>query len=201
MFFSSVAIYFYTLCLALAAKKMSFRPLRLHEVFPADIPLVASPDFVYAQSAGDKGLGLFARYPISCNSFLGLYEGELLTQKEYQDRYPTGQSSYTFLLYDECQRRSRIYLDAVDPAQSNILRYVNHDSKAPNVKTLTLKWHVSSSASDKALSVTDTNKKFAAISNDKQVVYAISFYALRDIEIGEELVFDYGDKYTSLSGS
>lgn len=42
------------------------------------------------QSAGSKGNGAFAMRPIVQGTYLGDYEGELLDEKTYWQRYPNG---------------------------------------------------------------------------------------------------------------
>ena len=79
------------------------------------------------KDAGRRGKGLFATRTIEKDTFLGEYEGEKLTYKQYLSRYPKGDSEYTFLVSEELQRRDRTYVDAADEKKSNLLRYV--DSK------------------------------------------------------------------------
>ena len=60
------------------------------------------------------------------------------------------------------------YVDAVDPARSNLGRYINHASPA-NLRKV----------------------------RQRYPARALRFYAARDIAPGEELSFDYGDTYWS----
>jgi len=124
--------------------------------------------------AGPKGLGLFAKCEIPEGMTIGTYEGELLTAKQYMRRYPTGDSIYTFQLNDRAQRRDLLYLDARDPSKSNLTRYINHEANIPNLIV--------------SIEEVRTGKGIP-------VTYAVFFTSTRAISAGEELSFDYGDKY------
>jgi SET domain-containing protein len=146
-------------------------------VYESMYPIISSNDYTIKE-AGHKGLGLFTLKNITNGTFVGCYEGELLTAKDYMKRYPKGDSVYTFQL-NEGQRRDILYLDARDPEKSNLMRYINHDKYSPNLDV----------SIDKILLNNKNNK------SKYTYKYEVRFYALRDIEINEELLFDYGDKY------
>jgi len=133
-------------------------------------------NWLIVKDAGKKGRGLFCDVnQISKGSYIGEYFGEKLTLKQYKQRYPYGESIYTFLISDEeiTQRRDLMYLDAQDVYKSNITRYINHDSTNPNLNFV-------------------ITRKY-----DKGLLQAnVKFYSLRDIYYDEELLFDYGPKYT-----
>lgn len=109
-----------------------------------------------------KGKGLFALQPIEKGTYIFDYEGELLTEAEYQERYAPGE------VQEYCAQISlNCYVDARDPDKSGLARYMNHSSR-PNVRKL-IHFH-------------------------KQT-RSIRCYALCDILVGEELVWDYGKDY------
>lgn len=146
---------------------------RAPEIF-GDSPL--KQEWLQIQDAGYKGLGLFTRNFIPKASFIGSYAGELLNVKEYTRRYPTGNSTYTFLLNKDVQRRERLFLDAIDPLKSNPTRYINHDNIEPNLE-VTIEEHVQKTRGRKIKT------------------FDVRFHAVRDILPGEELSFDYGDLF------
>ena len=145
--------------------------------------------------AGHKGLGLFAAFPIEAHRPLGYYEGELLTQSQYSSRYPRGESRYAFLVLDTCQRRERVYIDSADPRRSNQARYMNHSHES-NVRSRLRHWDVERrtclgfEASQRSVGVCMRQSKGCHI-------FAIEFLSQRDIAAGEELLFNYGELYTS----
>lgn len=160
------------------------------------------------KAVSGKGLGLFALTFIPASSKLGFYEGEVLTWREYDKRYPRGDSEYTFLLNPSAQRRELIYVDAADPATSNRLRYVNHDGERPNIITkivsIPLGIDPISSKKPKERKFDDDNgNNLTGYGATK--VYSISYRGIPrvlfetscDVQAGEELCFDYGPKYTA----
>ena len=109
-----------------------------------------------------KGKGLFALQPIAKDTYIFDYDGELLTEAEYRERYANGE------VQEYCAQISlNCYVDARDPDKSGLARYMNHSSR-PNVRKL-IHFH-------------------------KQT-RSIRCYALSDILVGEELVWDYGKGY------
>ena len=109
-----------------------------------------------------KGNGLFALQPIAKDTYIFDYDGELLTEAEYRERYANGE------VQEYCAQISlNCYVDARDPDKSGLARYMNHSSR-PNVRKL-IHFH-------------------------KQT-RSIRCYALSDILVGEELVWDYGKGY------
>lgn len=132
------------------------------------------PEWLEVKDAGKKGLGLFAVVPLQAECYLGDYKGEILSSREYSRRYRGINAVYVFLIDDSVQRRDMRYIDASNPATSNILRFMNHASD-PNVEAR-------------------RSKLF-----ETQLVNGyetkISFYLLRNVQKGEELCFDYGSRY------
>lgn len=161
-----------------------------------DDPSCLELGYCTVKDAGHKGKGLFANRRIPQNSFLGHYQGEYLTQREYQRRYPLGNSEYTFLVY-EGQRRDRLYIDARDESKSNPTRFINH-SKQPNVEAILVQ--------TKTCSINDTDTEAEAIKlslgkkwRKAKSLFSVHFFTLRDIEEGEEVEFDYGELFTTLN--
>jgi len=69
-----------------------------------------------------KGMGLFAREALEDNTWLGDYEGEVLTQAQYLRRYPNEDAQYVLAANTDYN------IDAADPAKSSFLRFANHSS-------------------------------------------------------------------------
>ena len=163
----------------------------------ASLPSRSTIDASRVGDAGHKGLGLFAAADIEPGTSLGFYEGELLTQSQYCSRYPEGQSRYAFLLLDSCQRRERIYIDSADPSRSNLARFMNHGSEDCNVASRTRHWDLITQKSCLGFS---SHERCAGVCSKlgKGIrITAIEFVSQRLIFAGEELLFDYGDLYTS----
>jgi SET domain-containing protein len=139
-----------------------------------------------------KGFGAFATIPIVQGEWIGDYEGEMLTTQEVKARYwnlgkpkkddrrwkksrkRRGQGmsgDYLFDLSDD------IYVDGEDTDASGWCRFMNHAEETKqecNVKT-------------------ESSRKY---SNGENVILPrLWFTAKRDIEAGEELLYDYGDGY------
>ena len=153
-----------------------------------------SHGILIAQSE-DKGLGAFSTKPILKGEWIGDYEGEHMTEKQIRARFwdlekPTkedrrwkrsrkrrGQGmsgDYIFDLGDE------IYIDAEDSDNSGWCRYMNHaadTSDECNVRT-----HHD-----------DGGRVWS--DGETSVMPKLWFTALRNIEPGEELLYDYGDDY------
>jgi len=122
----------------------------------------------------NAGLGLFTTRSISEGMCLLEYDGENLTEEEYFARYPDGQGKYVaciaervpFLLPFDTRLSEPIYIDGIDPS-SGMARYMNSKKDDANVYWKKQRWF--------------GGKMY--------------FYALRDIQVDEELCFDYGNSY------
>lgn len=69
-----------------------------------------------------KGMGLFACEALEDNTWLGDYEGEVLTQAQYLHRYPNEDAQYVLAANTDYN------IDAADPAKGSFLRFANHSS-------------------------------------------------------------------------
>ena len=158
---------------------------------PMNTPARASlPDHMVLVSIPGKGLGVVTKVPIASGSVVGDYQGEILSLEEKDRRYlescshlrqdsdekwrdsriARGQGLTGAYLYGiEVPGDENIYIDAEDEYASLWTRFLNHSSNA-NVqpKSIHESW------------------------DGKPRVW---FVALRDIEPGEEICFDYGDDY------
>uniref|UniRef100_A0A6U0H0L2 SET domain-containing protein n=1 Tax=Helicotheca tamesis TaxID=374047 RepID=A0A6U0H0L2_9STRA len=140
-----------------------------------------------------KGLGAFAKFPIKFGTYLGDYSGETMTLSEVQARFWGKRKKDAA---DEMWSRSRLlrgqsttgnyllqlvdgsFVDAEDGDLSTWTRFMNHaneETKACNVRPF-LKTEMEG----------DTHR------------YP-RFFAMRDIEAGEELCWDYGEYFTEQS--
>lgn len=144
--------------------------------------------------AGEKGLGLFSCRNLPSGTIIGEYIGELLTYREILKRYPKGNSEYVFQVTDDdTQRRELLYIDARDPEQSNLTRYINCDRMNPNLVVNVEKREQQRGGDTNLLSGKVTVKASTKKKNLSR--YCVVFSTLRDIAAGEELTFDYGEKY------
>lgn len=103
-----------------------------------------------------KGFGVFALTDLGENTWLGDYQGEVLTQDKYLARYPNEDASYVLGCNEDYN------IDAVDPARSSFLRYLNHASPGANVF-------------------------FEVVKRRRQRHKDVKFYTARAIAAGEEL--------------
>lgn len=130
--------------------------------------LTRLPDscFIVAETGDSRGRGLFAAAPIEAGRFLFDYEGEILSEAQFQQRYPKGiETDYSVRL--ELADVASAYLDAADPLLSNVARYMNHDGASPNC----VMWTIT------------------------HPVPRCLLFTQIDVAAGEELVWDYGAEY------
>jgi len=140
----------------------------------ATLPPLPDDRFVVAETVDGRGRGLYvADVPIAANTYLFDYRGELIDQTAFEARYegpegPRSEYAISILLPDE---RS-VYIDARDPRVSNVARFMNHAEATPgrNCECWTLS--------------PPTTSKVRAL-----------LFASRDLAVGEELCWDYGEKY------
>jgi len=189
-------------------------PASVEEV-PMDTPARQSlPSYLSLHPIPGKGLGVITNKAISIGEFIGNYEGEQMTEEVKDRRYLSslqhtltqedrewiqrrldrGQTLTGCYLYgvdldtdniyqrfgrnkeeeeeaNSSEPKNRIYIDAEDEYESLWTRFINHASPPYN----------------------NINPKSVPESYDGQP--RVWFMANRDIEVGEELCFDYGDDY------
>ena len=133
---------------------------------------------IEVRSVAGKGKGAFTTIAVDAGTFLGYYAGEYLSEKQLFARYPClmregvtrGESlaagcSYIFGLDFD----GEMYVDAANPWFSNWVRYVNHSNRRKN-----------------CISYIDD------VCKERPMIY---LQALRNIDAGEELLFDYGKDF------
>jgi len=150
------------------------------------------PSHLRLLSIPGKGLGIIAAVPIPMNTVVGDYVGEILTAEEKDRRYLESESHLRSPI-DDAWAQSRtdrgqsvtgsylygivvpngpaLYMDAEDEYESLWTRFVNH--APPPVANI-------------------RPKSIHESWNGKPRVW---FLSNRDIAVGEELCFDYGDDY------
>jgi len=114
-----------------------------------------------------KGRGLFARRAFSAAELVVEYRGEVVSWRGLAERYGTGTVSLQGKYVFEL-RRDGSYIDAGDAASPACgpARFINHSSRTPNLEAQVDLLH---------------NR--------------VWFTATRDIRAGDELCFDYGERY------
>ena len=166
---------------------------------PMDTPARQSlPAHLSLHPFPNKGLGVVTTIPISKGEFIGEYKGEIFTEEVKDRRYlpskiktsedeawiqsriDRGQSLTGCYVYgitipptksNNFETNQRIYVDAEDEYKSLWTRFLNH-AKPPNNNCNPKSVHESYNGEPR-----------------------VWFVATRDIEVGEELCFDYGDDY------
>jgi SET domain-containing protein len=167
-------------------------------------PVLSLSSFAYLSASdagiiriGDtkhKGLGAFALGPILNGTNVGAYEGELLTRPQVEARY---WSTRKCKVDDRRWIKSRkqrnqgisgdylfdmdndLYIDGEDADKSSWCRFMNHASKS---KT-------------NACNVETRCTRLMMGDGGEIVQPSLWFVAIRDIQQGEELSYDYGDSY------
>lgn len=152
---------------------------RIRAELAAHSPL-SDTDFNVAATA-DRGSGLFvaAREGLAAGTYLFDYGGELIEQNEYDERYHKplpgqggGGKSADYAVGIARPDDSSAYVDAADPAKSNLARYMNHAEEGDEP----------GSANCAAWTLWEPSPR-------------VLLFAARDIEEGEELLWDYGEQY------
>jgi len=133
-----------------------------------------APKSMFVAPAGAKGQGLFAAEPIPKATYLFDYTGELLTHSEYLARYPDSVSDYTAALRHP-QSGTMHFIDGRDVALGSPSRWMNHASVQPNVGRRSF---------------------FPPDGSAPRIL----MYALRNMDVGDELQWDYGDGYWAARG-
>lgn len=151
------------------------------------------PDHLRLEAIPGKGLGVITNVKIPAGTVVGDYKGEVMTEEEKDRRYlescshlrqlsdeewrnsriERGQTLTGTYLYgiDIPNQASQIFVDAEDEYHSLWTRFLNHASPpAANVNPKSLYQGM------------DGNPR-------------VWFVSIRDIEIGDEICFDYGDDY------
>lgn len=151
------------------------------------------PDHLRLEAIPGKGLGVMTNVPIPAGTVVGDYKGEIMSEEEKDRRYlesfahlrqpideewrnsrvERGQTITGTYLYgiDVPNQATQIFVDAEDEYHSLWTRFLNHASPpAANVNPKSL---------------------YQGMDGKPRVW----FVSIRDIEVGEEICFDYGDDY------
>ena len=151
------------------------------------------PDHLRLEAIPGKGLGVITNVKIPAGTVVGDYKGEVMTEEEKDRRYlesfahlrqpedeewtksrvERGQTITGTYLYgiDVPNKKTQIFVDAEDEYHSLWTRFLNHASPPAN----------------------NVNPKSLAAGMDGKP--RVWFVSIRDIEVGEEICFDYGDDY------
>jgi hypothetical protein len=148
-------------------------------------------------TTGGKGLGAFAGTMVLSGAWVGEYAGEILSKAEVEARYWAKRrpkvadrkwlksrkarnqglsGDYLFDMGDE------LYIDGEDADCTTWCRFMNHASGESNGET------------NRACNV-ETRSTRQIWDGEKIVQPRLWCVALRDIELGEEMCYDYGGEY------
>ncbi|KAL7570475.1 hypothetical protein ACA910_004258 [Epithemia clementina (nom. ined.)] len=134
----------------------------------------------------EKGLGAFATCDLKVGDYIGEYKGEKLTRRQVQARYWGKQAKNRQDLTWEASRLERgqgvtgnyvlemkdgSFVDAEDADRSSWCRFMNHATEGSNPCNV---------------------KAFDRIRANGDLLVFPQFFAIRDIQAGEELLWDYG---------
>jgi len=112
-----------------------------------------------------KGRGLFALRPFAEGELVIQYRGDLCSYRDLAERYGYGTINLQGKYVFEL-RRDGTYIDAGDEARAGPARFINHSSKRPNLEPQIDRLHS-----------------------------LVWFEACREVAAGDELTFDYGERY------
>lgn len=161
----------------------------------------ALADGIIIKPSEGRGLGAFASLPIPDGAWFGEYQGEIMTKEEVDARYwnsdEDGELELSDKLWAESRKRRNQtitgeylfdvgddwYIDGEDIDKSTWCRYINHASVEVEEEEL------SSRCNAESRDVAET------WIGEKYIPPRMFFVALRDIAVGEEICFDYGDYY------
>ena len=122
--------------------------------------------FCVEQTTDGRGLGLFVgRDAIPAGTYLCDYLGEIIGEREFARRYRSADAEYAVGI--KLSDGSSGYIDAASPELSNLARYANHESVAPNLVAWTL----------------------------FEPGPRLLLFTSKDVDAGIELVWDYGEAY------
>jgi len=159
--------------------------LELIEINCVDVPNYI-PDFLQIKYSNipNAGLGIFTNRVVKAGTFLCNYMGEII-----EDGQTVNQSSeYKF---SSNRLNKNFIIDAYDINKSNYTRFINCSSSNEDENVMGIRY-----ASN------NTNSSVFTTKNGKQIDIEgyIFFFAKRQIEEGEELLYNYGDSYRKKLG-
>ena len=149
-----------------------------------------------------KGLGAFAGRTFERGELVGEYTGEILTRTEVEARYWNAKrckpvdrrwkksrkqrrqglsGDYLFDMGDD------LFLDAEDADVSSWCRFMNHAPEVGSREEDNPNCNIESKSERLRLCTEDDN--------DEAIQPRLWFVARREIQYGEELLYDYGDSY------
>ena len=132
----------------------------------------------------NAGLGIFARTNIKAGTFLGNYMGEIIEEAE---KVPL--SEY---IYHSNKYNNNFWIDASDLNKSNFARFLNcSSSNEPEKENVIIVRYID-----------ETKPSVFTTTNGRQIDIQgyIFMYAGRDIAEGEEMLYNYGEKYRKKLG-
>ena len=133
---------------------------------------VAQPNAFCVLDAGAKGAGLFATQKVPKGTYLFDYSGELLSKTAYDVRYPNQISDYCAALREP--DGTMHFVDGRDEVAGSPGRWMNHNDKRPNVG----------------------RRSFFPRGESPRIL----MYALKDLQPGDELEWDYGAGFWAAHG-
>jgi SET domain-containing protein len=139
---------------------------------PKFLPKILEINYSKIENAG---LGIFAKQKIEKNSFLGNYMGEIKHTSVLQNNM----YEFTTIINGET-----VIIDALNTNTSNWTRYMNCAMNESDENVACIRY---------INPTPDTTHKY------NNIVFNLDgylfFYAKKDIEIGDELVYNYGEIY------
>lgn len=174
------------------------------------VPLPAGAFEVRTSNDPARGQGLFATTAIPQGRYLMDYEGEVILEDSIEGLKRAVLSEYSVSVRNTAG--VGFVIDAMDPASSNLARYINHAPVAsPECNTVLLEQDAMAANMEYAASIreriaAEMAKGGEAVDRDALIRELLEnpeaippprlhISASRPIEAGEELMFDYGDQF------
>ena len=174
------------------------------------VPLPAGAFEVRTSNDPARGQGLFATTAIPQGRYLMDYEGEVILEDSIEGLKRAVLSEYSVSVRNTAG--VGFVIDAMDPASSNLARYINHAPVAsPECNTVLLEQDAMAANMEYAASIreriaAEMAKGGEAVDRDALIRELLEnpeaippprlhISASRPIEAGEELTFDYGDQF------
>ena len=132
------------------------------------------PTCFFVDDAGSKGRGLFSTQHVKKGTYLFDYSGDVLTKAEYGRRYPSQVSDYCAALRNPSSGVMH-FVDGIDQKKGSPGRWMNHCDDKPNVGRRSF---------------------FPADGSNPRIL----MYAIRDLNPGDEMSWDYGKGFWDAHG-
>lgn len=159
----------------------------LIDINVVDVPKYI-PDFLQIKYSNipNAGLGIFTNKFVKAGTFLGNYMGEIIEDEQ-------NINSSSEYIFNSNRSNKNFVIDAYDLEKSNYTRFINCSSNNEDKKENVIGRRYVKNNNQSSIFSTHAGKQI-------DIEGYIFFFAKRDIEEGEELLYNYGDSYRKKLG-